>query len=194
MSTLTRYSVLCRASIDGDTLYGHAAVFGQVAKVPGGYEQLNTRAFDDVLAKQVVANTETDTTALINHDPHQLLGRLSSGTLRVKADDEGLAFEVDLPDTSYANDLRKLVARGDMTGASFGFIPGNDGTYTRTSDGAQLHTINTVTHLRDVSPVTFPAYAGAGVALRSYDLDRPSGRSQLIRARARVHLGRGADA
>jgi HK97 family phage prohead protease len=188
VSTLTRYSVLCRASIDGDILVGHAAVFGQVAKVPGGYEQLNTRAFDAVLAKPVVANTETDTTALINHDPHQLLGRLSSGTLRVKADDEGLAFEVDLPDTSYANDLRKLVARGDMTGASFGFIPGDDGTYTRAQDGGQLHTINTVTHLRDVSPVTFPAYAGAGVALRSYDCLQPSGRSQLILARARVHL------
>ncbi|WP_020385889.1 HK97 family phage prohead protease [Kribbella catacumbae] len=186
MTTLTRYSVLCRSSIEGDTLHGHAAVFNQVAKVPGGYEQLSTRAFD-----QVLKNPDSDPVALINHDPHQLLGRQSSGTLRVRSDDEGLAFEVDLPDTSYANDLRKLVARGDMTGASFGFIPGDDGTWTRTADGSQLHTINTITHLRDVSPVTFPAYAGAGVALRSYDLGQPSGRSQLIRARARA-LGRGA--
>jgi len=187
VTTVTRYNVLCRSSIDGDTLHGHAAVFGQIAKVPGGYEQLARTAFDSVLDR-----SDTDVTALINHDPAMLLGRQAAGTLRVKADDEGLAFEVDLPDTSYANDLRKLVARGDMTGASFGFIPGDDGTWTRAADGGQLHTINTITYLRDVSPVTFPAYAGAGVALRSYDLGQPSGRSQLIRARARVTLGRGA--
>ena len=193
MTALTRYSVLCRSELSGNTLIGHAAVFGQVARVPGGYEQLSRSAFDEVLTRSVVANTETDTTALINHDPAQLLGRLSSGTLRLKADEDGLAFEVDLPDTSYANDLRQLVARGDMTGASFGFIPDLDkSTWSRAKDGSQVHTINAVTHLRDVSPVTFPAYSGAGVALRSLDLGRPSGRSKLIRARARVHLGRGA--
>lgn len=185
MTTLTRYSVLCRSTLDGDTLIGHAAVFGQMAKVPGGYEQLARTAFDDVLKR-----SGTDVVALVEHDPGRLLGRQSSGTLRLRADDEGLAFEVDLPDTSYANDLRKLVARGDLTGASFGFIPGNDGTWTRAKDGAQVHTVNTVEFLRDVSPVTFPAYDGAGVALRSYDFDQPSGRSQMVRARARVHLPR----
>lgn len=187
MTTLTRYSVQCRSTLDGNTLHGHAAVFGQTAKVPGGYERLATTAFDGVLDR-----SDSDVVALINHDPAMLLGRQSAGTVRVKVDDEGLAFEVDLPDTSYANDLRKLISRGDMTGASFGFLPGDDGTWTRTEDGSQLHTINTVTYLRDVSPVTFPAYDGAGVALRNYDLDPPTGRSQLIRARARAHLGRGA--
>lgn len=187
MSTLTRYSVQCRSELDGNTLVGHAAVFGQMAKVPGGYEQLSRSAFDDVLDR-----SDSDVVALINHDPQMLLGRQSSGTLRLKSDDEGLAFELDLPDTSYAEDLRKLVARGDMTGASFGFIPGNDGTFTRAADGGQLHTINTITYLRDVGPVTLPAYAGAGVALRSYDFGQPSGRSQLILARARVTSRRGS--
>jgi HK97 family phage prohead protease len=187
MTTLTRYSVLCRSELDGDTLIGHAAVFGQMAKVPGGYEQLSERAFEDVLKL-----TDSDVTSLWNHDPQYLLGRESAGTLRVRADSEGLAFENDLPDTSYAKDLRVLVARGDITGASFGFIPDLDkSTWTRAEDGSQVHTINALKYLRDVSPVTFPAYSGAGVALRSYDLDQPTGRSQLIRARARA-LGRGA--
>jgi HK97 family phage prohead protease len=188
MTTLTRYSVLCRSSLEGDTLVGHAAVFGQMAQVPGGYEQLSERAFEDVLKLP-----DSDVTALWNHDPAMLLGRQASGTLRVRADAEGLAFENDLPDTSYANDLRKLVARGDITGASFGFIPDLDkSTWTRAKDGSQVHTINAIKYLRDVSPVTFPAYAGAGVALRSYDFDQPSGRSQLILARARVNLRRGS--
>jgi HK97 family phage prohead protease len=186
MTTLTRYNVLCRSELDGDTLIGHAAVFGQMAKVPGGYEQLGNAAFDEVLKR-----SDSDVTALINHDPAMLLGRQAAGTLRVRADAEGLAFEVDLPDTSYANDLRKLVARGDMTGASFGFIPNLDkSTWTRAKDGSQVHTINALEFLRDVSPVTFPAYSGAGVALRSYDFEQLDSRSQMIRARARVHINR----
>lgn len=186
--TLKRYEFQCRAEIDGSKLIGHGAVFNQRAQVPGGYEQLSSFAFDEVLARD-----DTDATSLINHDPAYLLGRQSAGTLRLRTDGEGLVFEVDLPDTGYANDLKQLVARGDMTGASFGFIPNLDkSTWTRASDGMQVHTINSVSYLRDVGPVTFPAYSGTGVALRSYDLDRPSARSRLIRARARVHLGRGA--
>lgn len=187
MTDIIRYTLQCRSEMDGDKLIGHAAVFNQVAKVPGGYEQLAKGAFDSVLKRD-----DTDAVAIINHDPQFLLGRQSSGTLRLREDDEGLAFEVDLPDTSYANDLRKLVARGDMTGASFGFIPDLDAsTWTRAEDGGQVHTINALTYLRDVSPVTFPAYSGTGVALRSIQFDQQSGRSQLIRARARVRLGRG---
>lgn len=186
--TLKRYEVQCRATIEGNTLIGHGAVFNQRAQVPGGYEELATGAFDEVLARD-----DTDATSLINHDPAYLLGRQAAGTLRLRTDDEGLVFEVDLPDTTYANDLKTLVSRGDMRGASFGFIPNLDkSTWTRAADGAQVHKINVVSYLRDIGPVTFPAYSGTGVALRSYDLDRPSARSRLIRARARVHLGRGA--
>ena len=187
MTTLTRYSVQCRSSIEGNTLHGHAAVFGQVAKVPGGYEQLARSAFDKVLDR-----SDSDVVALVEHDPGRLLGRQSSGTLRLKVDDEGLGFEVDLPDTQDGAYVRALAGRGDLVGASFGFIPGNDGTWTRAEDGSQLHTINTITHLRDVSAVSLPAYAGAGVALRSYDFGQPTGRSQLILARARVTSRRGS--
>lgn len=191
MTTLTRYTVQCRSELRGDTLVGHAAVFNQRAQMGGEYEQLSRTAFDAVLK-----SADTDAVALINHDADQLLGRQSAGTLRLRTDDEGLAFEVDLPDTTYANNLRQLVSRGDMRGASFGFIPDlKESTYERDADGASVHTINALTFLRDVGPVTFPAYAGTGVALRSGpDLPhivRPSGRSQLIRARARA-LGRGA--
>lgn len=183
MTSLTRYSVLCRSTLEGDTLVGHAAVFGQMAKVPGGYERLARSAFDGVLDR-----SDSDAVALVEHDPGRLIGRQSSGTLRLKVDDEGLAFEVDLPDTQDGAYVRALAARGDLTGASFGFIPGNDGTWTRAKDGSQVHTVNTVEFLRDISSVTFPAYSGAGVALRSYDFDQPSGRSQMVRARARVLL------
>lgn len=179
--SLTRYAVELRARLDGDTLTGHAAVFGVMAKVPGGYERLAPTAFDAVLDR-----SDTDVVALVEHDPGRLLGRQSAGTLRLKVDDEGLGFEVDLPDTSYARDVRALVARGDLTGASFGFVPGED-TWT-TERGVQVRTHTAVKMLRDVSPVTFPAYERAAVSLRHYDFGSASTRSRLIRARYRAHV------
>lgn len=183
MTTLTRFNVELRAQITGQKLRGHAAVFGQVADVGRHYEQLERGAFDDVLR-----NPDTDVRALINHDANLLLGRQSSGTLRVSTDSEGLDFEVDLPNTTYANDLREVMARGDLNGASFAFMPDED-RWDRAPDGKQLRTHTSVSRLIDVSPVTFPAYEGAGVALRSMTFTRSNrGISQLIRARARVHL------
>ena len=178
--TVQRFGVELRAAMDGDTLKGHGAVFGSVARIGGGWESVGRSAFDAVLA-----DPETDVRALINHDPTLLLGRQSAGTLRLGVDDNGLAFEVDLPNTSYANDLRSLVERGDLDGASFGFVPGED-EFSRAPDGRQLRTHTSVKALIDVSGVTFPAYDGAGVALRHYEFAPCSNRGQLIRARARV--------
>jgi hypothetical protein len=187
MTVQTRYAVQLRARLDGDTLVGHAAVFGQVAKVPGGWEEFDPAAFDEVLD-----SSGSDSVSLWNHDMSMLLGRRSAGTLRVKVDGDGLPFEVDLPDTSYAADLRVLVARGDVTGASIGFLPAAGGTETRRApDGGVLTRVTRVGLLRDLGPVTLPAYTGTDVALRHYDFGRPNRRSQLIRARARVALGRG---
>lgn len=180
----TDFAAELRAEVSGNTLRGHAAVFGQYAPMPGHLEVLSRTAFDRALK-----DPKTDVRALFNHDPNMLLGRQSSGTLRLSTDDEGLVFELDLPDTSYANDLRELVKRGDLSGASFGFIPGDD-EWTR-KDGQQIRTHTSVSALIDVSPVAFPAYSGTHVMLRSsQQLTTPSGaRSRLIRARHRALFG-----
>jgi HK97 family phage prohead protease len=185
MTELQRFHVELRAEVTGNKLQGHASVFGQMARIGATYEQLARSAFDAVLKDKA-----TDVRALWNHDPNHLLGRQSSGTLRVGTDSEGLEFEVDLPDTSLGRDLRVLAERGDITGASFGFIPGED-EWDKAPDGLRLRTHTSVAMLRDVSPVTFPAYEGAAVSLRSMEFGRPGRvRSQLVQARARVHLGR----
>lgn len=186
MPDLMRMAVELRsAEVTDNTLHGHAAVFGQTAELPGHYEVLHRSAFDAVLADKA-----TDVRALFNHDPAKLLGRQGAGTLRLDTDDVGLRFEIDLPDTSYANDLRSLVARGDLTGASFGFVPGAD-AWDRAPDGRQRRSHTSVSKLLDVSPVTFPAYSGASVALRSMNFDRSNrNRSRLIRARHSARLER----
>lgn len=174
----TRFLAEFRAEVRGDTLVGHASVFGQVASVGAGYEMMAETAFDAALK-----DPQTDVRALMNHDPSMVLGRQSAGTLRLSTDKEGLRFEVDLPDTSYANDLRALMARGDISGASFGFIPGED-KMALAPDGKQVRTHVSVARLLDVSPVTWPAYEGATVALRHLEFPARSVREQAIRTRA----------
>lgn len=183
--TMHRLAVTLRAEVAGNRLRGLASVFGQVADTPEGYEAFDRTAFDKLLA-----DDGNDTVALWNHNPDHLLGRQSSGTLVMRSTDDGLEFDVDLPDTTLGRDLRELARRGDLRGASIGYVPG-DVRYERAEDGRSITVHTSVARLRDVSPVTLPAYAGTNgsLSLRSAEIGRAeSARSQLIRARARVHL------
>lgn len=174
---IDRYVVEVRAELAGDTLSGHAAVFDRPARLPGHWEQLAPGAFDAALE-------HSDPRALVNHDRSLVLGRRSAGTLRLSADKVGLAYEIDLPDTDYARNLRTLIARGDIDGMSFGFEPDKD-KWSTAPDGAQLRTHTSVGRLVDISVVTYPAYDGTSVALRDACFGHPLThyRSRLIRAR-----------
>lgn len=178
--TVQRFGALLRAEVSGGKLVGHASVFDQAADLGSHFEAIAPTAF-----KRVLDDPQTDVRALWNHNPDHLLGRQASGTLRLGTDSEGLEFEVDLPDTSLGRDIRTLAERGDITGASFAFMPDEDDWSTR--DGRRLRTHTSVGRLLDVSPVTWPAYEGAGVALRSFPTGRPvSVRARLIAARHRA--------
>ncbi len=65
--------------------------------------------------------TKPDVYATVEHDFDRLLGRSTSGTLRLIDTPEALTMEVDLPKTSYANDLAELISRKDFRGMSFIF-------------------------------------------------------------------------
>lgn len=177
----------CRTEVQGNTLIGHAAVYDTVVRLGNGtYEAIAPGAFDGALA-----DPDSDVRALIDHNSSLLLGRQSTGTLRLSTDDAGLVFEVDLPDTGYANDLRNLIARGDITGASFGFRPGQWEMETRSGDAVRVHT--QVAGLRDVSPVTFPAYPTTDVALARHqkkDMTTNNAKTMAIRIRQKGHLNR----
>lgn len=163
------------AEISGNTLTGHAAVFDQPTQIRGGWEQIAPGAFDAALRRG------DDVVALRDHNPSLLLGRTKSGTLRLGVDADGLVFEADLPDTEYARDVRALVARGDLAGASFGFLPGREAR-GKGPDGRQLRTHTSVQRLVDVSVVSTPAYEGTDVALRSAGPPMTI-EEQLLRAR-----------
>lgn len=150
------------ADFKGNTIRGYAAVYGSDSEWMGGfYEQIEAGAFDDVL--------DNDTRAYFNHDENLLLGRVSSGTLRIGTDKRGLYYEVDLPNTSYAHDLAELMKRGDVNQSSFAFLIEKDRWEQR--NGVTYRIIEKVSRLLDVSPVAQPAYPDATSELKTRDLE-----------------------
>lgn len=152
-----------RSSESGETvtICGYAAVFNISTDLGWFREKINPGAFDDV---------DTDTVALFNHDANMVLGRKSAGTLRLKTDERGLFMEVDLPNTSYAQDLAASISRGDIKHQSFAFTVLDDEWCME--DGKDTRIIKRVKHLFDVSPVTYPAYSDTTVAKRSLEDNR----------------------
>lgn len=153
--------VTVRAEGDVRTLEGYAAVFG-VETVIGDFfrEVIEAGAFRQAIK-------DADVRGLFNHDPNFVLGRTSAGTMRLVEDKEGLRYVITPPDTSIGRDTMTLVERGDVTGSSFGFTVKTD-EWTRAEKPGELplRTIKEVEWLRDVGPVTFPAYEETTVQAR----------------------------
>lgn len=136
---------------DKMTIRGHASVFDSPYELWGFNEQVSRGAFKKTLK-------EADIAALWNHDPNVVLGRNRSKTLRLHEDEQGLYYEIDLPDTQAARDLYTLIQRGDIYQSSFAFeIVKEDWAYPgKGEEGLPTRTIKEV-RLYDVSPVTYPA-------------------------------------
>lgn len=159
------------AGDSGQTVAGYAAVFNSDADI-GGYwiERIAPGAF--------AGAADQDVRALVDHDSGRVIGRTKAGTLRLAEDSKGLAVEIDLPDTSDGRDVGVSVARGDLSGMSFGFVVTKQ-TWDETVE-PPIRTIEAV-DLHEVSIVAFPAYDATEIALRS---------SQTLvdeRARAKNH-------
>lgn len=156
-----------------DTIAGYAAVFGSQADIGG--------AFIEVIAPGAFTETlkTSDVRAYFDHDRGRVLGRVKTGTLRLKEDATGLAVEIDLPDTSDGRDVKTLLERGDVDGMSFGFMVTHD-EWDETTNPPQ-RTIHAV-ELREVSVVSEPAYGDTSVALRSLEATRSERRTSNFNA------------
>lgn len=138
---------------------GYAARFNAMSEPMWGFrERILPGAFAGVL--------KDDVRALFNHSPDSVLGRTASGTLRIGEDDQGLWYEIDLPDTTLGRDLAELVRRGDVSQSSFGFTVLDD--ERKIEDGEYVRVIKAVKRLYDVSPVTYPAYTQTTAKVRSW--------------------------
>ena len=178
MSTIERRTATEGVELreEGDTLtaVGYAAVFDRLSGNLGGFlERIEPGTFRSTLK-------QADVTALFNHDPNNLLGRSSAGTLRLAEDDKGLRYEVDMPATTLGRDVAELLRRRDLIGSSFGFRTISD-EWGETEDGYPLRTLSEVA-LRDVGPVVYPAYTDTEASLRSLAESRSLDITDLLQA------------
>jgi len=167
MATIERRISLGRAEVRsvGETrqIAGYGAVFNTETVIADNFrERIAPGAFAGVIAPTA------DIRSLFNHDANLPLGRTSVGTLRVSEDAHGLRYEVDInADDRAAVDIAARVARGDVTGSSFGFrVKRDEWTRGERAGDLPLRTIHEFAELVDVGPVTFPAYNEATAEAR----------------------------
>lgn len=145
-------------------LVGHAAIFNSASQDLGGFTEIVLPgAFKRTLM------SDRDPLALVQHMPQLVLGRRSAGTLRLQEDARGLAFEIDVPDTTAARDLLVSVERGDVRGASFAFSVPKDGDRWQVRGDQVVRELIDV-DLHEVTVTAQPAYLDTSVARRSYEL------------------------
>jgi len=148
---------------DGKTLAGYAAVFDSLSvEIWGFREKIAAGAFADSLAVD-------DIRSLWNHDTNWVLGRTVNGTLTLREDEQGLAFELTPPDTQMGRDALVSIRRGDVNQMSFGFATLED-KWDIDENEQYIRTLLRV-KLYEISPVTFPAYTATSVGVRSGETD-----------------------
>lgn len=147
-----------RFDTEANTLYGYAAKFDKLSEDLCGFkEKIRQGAFKNTI------NQGADVRALFNHDPNLILGRTKSQTLRIFEDKTGLGYEIKLPGTTYAQDLKESITRGDISQNSFAFQTIKDEWTHGENQVRELIEVK----LFDVSPVTYPAYQDTDLKLRS---------------------------
>lgn len=144
----------------GRKLSGYVARFDEPADLGEFIEVIRPGAF----ARTLTADSARNIRAIYEHDGRALLGRHGAGTLRLVEDSVGLAFELDLPDTTLGRDLAHLIERGDVAGCSFGFLPVRD-TWIE-QDGRAVRELRDV-DLFEVTITASPAYDATNVQVRS---------------------------
>jgi HK97 family phage prohead protease len=146
---------------------GYAVVYNRLSLDLGGFrERILPGAFDKMLSRQ---RGRRDLVSYFNHNPDILLGRESSGTLKVFSDDKGVGFEVSPPATRA--DVLELVGRRDVKGASFAFTVDKGGESFTTDEGGRAIREIREAQMYELGPVVTPAYpsTSAAVAMRSYE-------------------------
>lgn len=128
---------------DGMTFSGYAARYNSPSLPLPFIERIAPGAFTRTL------KSRNDIRMYVNHDDRMVLASTRAKTLRLEDRADGLFVEADLPATTYGNDLRILLERGDVNTMSFGFSTvkdswSNDGS-ERTLEQVRLHEVSVVT-------------------------------------------------
>ena len=163
----TERRAACELRAAGRRLEGYAAVFNSEARIGDFTETILPGAF------RVSLLTGKDVLALVDHDTGRLLGRTRAGTLSLAEDGRGLAFSIDVPNTTLGSDILALAERGDLGGMSFSFRATDEAWPS--AGRRELRAVD----LLEVSVVqSFPAYDATTVSARA----RLHGTEEMARA------------
>lgn len=158
--------VTTRSDENGNpVMEGYFVRYDDVYEVaPGATESIARGAFAESITG--------DVRALYNHNTDLVLGRVSAGTLTLEDREQGLWGKI-LVNTkdSQAMDAYQRIARGDISGCSFGFDIEKESEEIR-DDGTVHWIIEKVNPLYEVSPVVFPAYEATSIHAREKDLEK----------------------
>jgi HK97 family phage prohead protease len=156
---------------DGMTLTGYAAKFNEPSEPLPFIERIKPGAFKRSI------NSRNDVKLLWNHNTDMVLGSTRAGTLTLKEDEVGLRVTALLPDTSFGRDARVSIARGDVTGFSFGFtVPAGGDSWS--SDGSE-RTLKSVRLMEVSTGVAFPAYPSTNGTAQVRGLDKVAERNNI---------------
>lgn len=136
-----------RAADSGDgkvgTFSGFAAKYDSPSLPLPFTERIAPGAFTRTL------KSRNDIRMYVNHDDRMVLASTRSKTLRLEDRPEGLFVEADLPDVSYARDMRTLLQDGVVNTMSFGFSTVKESWSAdgqeRTLKEVRLHEVSVVT-------------------------------------------------
>ena len=142
------------------TIEGYAIIYDKLSEDLG--------FFREKIAKGAATRAlkTSDARALFNHDPNWVLGRESSKTLILTETDKGVYMKVIPPDTQSVRDRVLIpIERRDIREQSFGFNVSKDSWDERSK--VPIRTVEEMSRIWDVSPVTFAAYEDTDVVVKN---------------------------
>lgn len=164
-------------STEEGVIEGYAVVYGVESRVLTDWDG----EFIEIIEPGAVTEDlirKSDVKALFNHNQNYLLARSvqGDGTLGLKADERGLFFRFQSPNTTAGRDVRELVQRGDIRGCSFAFTVNEKDVRYEWRGDQRVRIVSKLSGLYDVSLVVEPAYVQTSVDARSFCTE-PQGRS-----------------
>lgn len=128
--------------------------------------------YEEVESGSVIGSLkDNDIRCLFNHDTSVVLGRTGNGTLKLTKDEAGLFGSVEINEKDkQALDILARIERGDVNACSFGFNIIKEEMEDR-DDGTVKFVLKEI-DLKEVSPVTFPAYPSTSIQARKDDIEQ----------------------
>jgi HK97 family phage prohead protease len=151
--------------LDGNTLTGIVIPYNSDSRGLGFTERFLPGSVSETIKSGVIE-------AWQYHERTMPLGSQHGGTLKLTDSPTSLNYSIDLPDTSYARDLKAMMAgdRKDIGGASFGFRPsGPEGERWTRKSGTTVREI-VKADIEHISPVVSPAYQATTALLRGLNV------------------------